>query len=271
MELMQELMEKSKVSRKAASAVYHRDYIKTKKKPYRKYDPKNKPTNEGVEGVDEGVFDFVKGAAQHVGQQVKAGVQNTVAAGQQASMSGQLTKLVAQLYQSISAYNKLKKATGPQQQQQAPQQQQQAPQQQAPQQATPAAFRTTQKPRAVMGKHGAELQFSSYLQTLDNDDLITEGVWDFMKGVGGHVAQSMKQGVQSTVQAGQAASSAADLATAEKNAKQSIMMIVQLLQKMGSGAIEQFKQAAINTAGAHGDRLVQIVMNHAKKSGIQLQ
>lgn len=30
-----------KVSRKAAHAVYHRDYIKTKKKPYRKYDPED--------------------------------------------------------------------------------------------------------------------------------------------------------------------------------------------------------------------------------------
>lgn len=30
---------KKKVSKVAAKAVYHRDYVKTKKKPYRQYDP----------------------------------------------------------------------------------------------------------------------------------------------------------------------------------------------------------------------------------------
>jgi hypothetical protein len=43
MEFLRDLLEaskkKSKVSRTTARAVYHRDYVKTKKKPYRKYDP----------------------------------------------------------------------------------------------------------------------------------------------------------------------------------------------------------------------------------------
>ncbi len=47
MEMLRELLQldeaekkkKKKVSKKAAHAVYHRDYVKTKKKPYRKYDP----------------------------------------------------------------------------------------------------------------------------------------------------------------------------------------------------------------------------------------
>lgn len=263
MELMQELMEKSKVSRKAASAVYHRDYLKTKKKPYRKYDPSDrKKTNEGLE---EGMFDFVKGAAQHVGNQVKQGVQNTIAAGQQASMEGQLSKLVDQLYKSLITYNKLKKQSPQHQQQQAAPQQ--AAPQQAPQQATPAAFRTTQKPRAVMGKYGHEFQFSSYLQMLDNNDFITEGVWDFMKGVGGH----MKQGVQQVVQAGKDASTSADLSAAQQQATQTIQQIIAVLQKMGNGALDKFKQTATNVCGAQAPALVQIVLNRAKGAGVQVQ
>lgn len=47
MEMLKELLQldeaekkkKKKVSKIAAKAVYHRDYVKTKKKPYRKYDP----------------------------------------------------------------------------------------------------------------------------------------------------------------------------------------------------------------------------------------
>lgn len=48
MELLKELLQldeaeskkkKVKVSKKATRAVYHRDYVKTKNKPYRKYDP----------------------------------------------------------------------------------------------------------------------------------------------------------------------------------------------------------------------------------------
>lgn len=46
MEMLKELLQldeakkkKAKVSKKATRAVYHRDYVKTKNKPYRKYDP----------------------------------------------------------------------------------------------------------------------------------------------------------------------------------------------------------------------------------------
>lgn len=39
--LLNELLEEGKVklSKKLVRSVYHRDYLKTKKKPYRKYDP----------------------------------------------------------------------------------------------------------------------------------------------------------------------------------------------------------------------------------------
>lgn len=47
MEMLKELLQldeaekkkKKKVSKTAAKAVYHRDYVRTKNKPYRKYDP----------------------------------------------------------------------------------------------------------------------------------------------------------------------------------------------------------------------------------------
>lgn len=48
MELLRELLQldesskkadKKKPLKRAAAAVYHRDYIKTRRKPYRKYDP----------------------------------------------------------------------------------------------------------------------------------------------------------------------------------------------------------------------------------------
>lgn len=272
MDLMKELIEESKITRKAAKAVYHRDYLKTKKKPYRKYDPKSRTQkNESVE-VDEGIMDFVKGAAGHVGNQIKQGVQSTVAAGQQASMSGELSKLVATLFQSLTTYTKLKKA-GPQQAapqaQQAPQQ---APQQQpAAQSAAPAAFKPTQKPKTVPGKFGPEYQFSSFLQDIDNEDFITEGVWDFVKGAAGHVGNQVKQGVQSTVAAGQEASQTADLASAQKTAVQTIAGVIQLLQKIGQGAVEQFKKVATQACGPAADKVVQIVLNRAQQQGVKLQ
>lgn len=46
MELLRELLQLDESSKKkktplkkAAAAVYHRDYVKTRRKPYRKYDP----------------------------------------------------------------------------------------------------------------------------------------------------------------------------------------------------------------------------------------
>lgn len=58
MEMLKELLQldeaekkksKKKVSKVAAKAVYHRDYVKTKKKPYRKYDPSDYASGEGKE------------------------------------------------------------------------------------------------------------------------------------------------------------------------------------------------------------------------------
>lgn len=45
MEFLRELLNeaaKKKPLKKAAASVYHRDYVKTKNKPYRKYDPEDR-------------------------------------------------------------------------------------------------------------------------------------------------------------------------------------------------------------------------------------
>ena len=207
MELMQELIEATRVSKKTAAAVYHRDYERTKNKPYRKYDPADhkksteeeeesidvdddQPVHEGAKNtlsriakrsvgkinkglskiaksqgrddmpndtlrdkqtvnnavkkmssgqaeeavknirhwqknnnrVDEGAWDFIKGAAHHVGNNVKQAVGNAVQAGQTQSAMADLTKKIGQLAQALATYDKLKPAQAPQQQQAKPQQ-----------------------------------------------------------------------------------------------------------------------------------------------------
>ncbi len=83
MELMQELIEATRVSKKAASSVYHRDYERTKNKPYRKYDPADhKKSTEEEEvaddetAVEEGAWDFVKGAGQAAGKQLQSKIDS---------------------------------------------------------------------------------------------------------------------------------------------------------------------------------------------------
>lgn len=51
MEFLKELLliseeAKARVSKKAAKSVYRRDYLKTKNKPYRKYDPQDHKSEE---------------------------------------------------------------------------------------------------------------------------------------------------------------------------------------------------------------------------------
>ncbi|MGZ8924612.1 MAG: hypothetical protein ACXW2E_01890 [Nitrososphaeraceae archaeon] len=63
MEFLKELTQineaKKKPLKKAAKAVYHRDYVRTKNKPYRKYHK---------DRTDEGVFDYVRGAGKYIGK-----------------------------------------------------------------------------------------------------------------------------------------------------------------------------------------------------------
>lgn len=112
MELIKELIEAAKVSRKSATSVYHRDYERTKNKAYRKYDPPNHASAEDEEAsdlelegdevqVEEGAWDFIKGAAGYAGGQVKQAVGNAVQAGQTASNNADYQKAVATSKQLI--------------------------------------------------------------------------------------------------------------------------------------------------------------------------
>lgn len=257
MDLMKELLnegKKTKVSKATARAVYHRDYEKTKKKPYRKYDgQEDEEVTDDLPDVDddklkEGVWDFVKGAGQHVGQstsnavrqgaqRIQQGVQKTVQAGRDASQAADNARLTKLLVQALDQYLQLTKNNQPDPQQQAPAAVVRANRQPVPQQPQlpPRSFTQAHKAR------DARLQFSSFLPTLDNSDLITEGAWDFIKGAGKVVgdavssrvqqgAQKVQQGVQNTIQAGRDASQAADIQSAKAKVQQIATKILWLIR-----------------------------------------
>jgi hypothetical protein len=103
------ITEKKKPLVKAAKSVYHRDYLKTKKKPYRKYHPE--PTNEGA-------LDYLRGMGQHVGgkiankladkgRQVLEPFRQAHAAGQHASQQADRQKFQRQLGQTVQQLGKL--------------------------------------------------------------------------------------------------------------------------------------------------------------------
>lgn len=93
-ELLEAAKKKTKVTKTAASSVYHRDYVKTKKKPYRKYDPnKHARLSEDFEQQDQS-------------QQAQA---------QQSGGSDELAQHLKQLVVLLAKYDQLKE-TKPQQQ-----------------------------------------------------------------------------------------------------------------------------------------------------------
>jgi len=313
MDLMKELLDEGKkttVSRAAAHAVYHRDYVKTKKKPYRKYDGNGNKSYEDEETTEdvvddelsEGMWDFVKGAGRHVGQaaagaadagaqltmqaahRVQQGVQNTVQAGQQASQQADGQRLTKLLIQSFQRYFELKGGTTQQPNQQP------AAVVRANRQPAPAAQQLP--PRSFTQQHKARdggMQFSSYLATLDNSDLITEGAWDFIKGAGRAVgnavrsgvqqgaqrvgqaaqagAQRVQQGVQNTIQAGQQASQQADTEAASNKVKQTAKALIQLI-KQGTFTVDSFKRALVaNCSDVQlAKKIYTLVLTNLKKA-----
>ena len=286
MELIKELIEAAKVSRKSAASVYHRDYERTKNKAYRKYDPrKHKSTEEeevsdseldgAEEQVEEGAWDFIKGAAGYAGGQVKQAVGNAVQAGQTQSAMADLTKKIGQLAQALATYDKLKPAQAPQQQAK-PQQQQVNPARQRnpqdrqpgkPSDAVPAAFRSTEKPRIRNG----EFVFSAYLQQHEGD-FISEGAWDFIKGAAGYAGGQVKQAVGNAVQAGQTASNNADYQKAVATSKQLIGEIVGLIRKVGNAKQvlgQIFGQSQLNPQMQQ--RITKLISQKLQQTSVQQQ
>lgn len=343
MKLLSELLteaNKRKTLKRAAKAVYHRDYMKTRKKAYRKYDPETRTNvSEGIDqdaadryatlGVaeltqeleyakedlamaretgedseviseieddiralegqleairthqprmqNEGMFDFAIGAGKHVGDRIRQGVTNTVAAGKRASLEGDVKKLVATLAQSLQQYDALKPQQAQPQQAQPQQRTEPTMQQAQPQQATTSAggasdaFRTSDKPRGRMGQHGFEYTFSSYLMDLDDtESFLPEGVWDFVRGAGKHVATSIGSAVQGTVNAGKEASRNADFERTRQTAQQTLKQLIQVLQGVGPNAGQVLAGALKSIDPVQAKRCVGVIQAAAKKVGLEI-
>jgi NADP-dependent 3-hydroxy acid dehydrogenase YdfG len=313
MEFMKELMneaEKKKVSRKAAASVYHRDYMRTRNKKYRKYDPRKHADqqNESVEAevensdiIEEGMWDFIKGAGRETVKTAQHMAGPIIAAGRRESHMGKLARELTALADLLITYDQQKPKREPnvvrtrddarRQQPEVPQQTQQSqPKQQGS--TVPTAFKTTEKPRMRQGNHGLEFQFSSYLASLDDDVFITEGIWDFIKGagrefaqgvtkdikqagsqvaqVGRDTAQSISQTVKQAGEAGRQASQEADSTRVQRTAQEKVAEIVKILQKLGQGALDQLQTLAQRQCGTQARRVVTVIMNAAKNMGVQL-
>jgi hypothetical protein len=225
--------------------------------------------------VMEGPIDFMRGMGGAVAQKaarpvqaIKRGVQDVVQAGRTASATGDFTKLVQQFAQLLVQRHRLKGMIPqqPTEPDQAPQAAAPAPQQTKPQSAAPEAFRTTSKTaRFVPGKHGPEYTFNSFIQDMSGEQ-INEGMWDFVKGAGGAIADKARQKIDSyaqknrgwlndvvdasrdIIQTGRGASAAGDLKKAmaqlEQVNTQALALKKQLLDMM-----RQFGDNATNILG----------------------
>lgn len=103
-DILTEAKKKKKLKKAYAKSTYHRDYLKTRNKPYRKFQDHESTTNEGV-------FDFVKGASSAVSdklKQVPNNLRDIRDSGRSASIVGDIKSLVRSLAQTIFKYNKLK-------------------------------------------------------------------------------------------------------------------------------------------------------------------
>jgi hypothetical protein len=242
--------------------------------------------------VMEGPMDFMRGMAGHVGnkvaqsapvQNIKRGVGDVVQAGRTASAVGDLSKQVQQLAQLMLQIGQLQKAA----QQAAPAQAapaQQAPAQQAPaQSASPEAFRTSGKPKGRMGQHGFEYTFSSYIQDLSGEQ-INEGMWDFVKGAGGVVADKAREKISAYAErnkgflnkvadagkemwqagrdastAGDAKKAAAQLEQVRQQAKQVLGQIVAQVAKLGDNGDAVLKKAVATLPPQHQQKVYDTI------------
>lgn len=187
-----------------------------------------------VQRLEEGPFDFVKGAGKEAGRKIsnatagiRRGANDIVQAGKDASAAGdtrkqqalvqELSKQMALLAQYVQAYDEMKgtpQDENPEGEQstndaeadngQQPQQQQTDNVQQGSR--TPGgvanAFRTQGKSKMTVNRgHGNEWSFESYLRLLHTpEDQLDEGAWDFIKGAGNAAVGKVKDQIQSYAQ-----------------------------------------------------------------------
>lgn len=156
-----------------------------------------------VQRLNEGPFDFIRGAAGEVGRKVSnsapvRAARDVVQAGRSASAAAELEKEIfalAKLLGPVAQPQARVEPTmdAPAQQQQAPQQPRQRPsqttQQRSPSTQTsqhPSPFRTTTKPKGSVGPLGKDdfrWTFDSYMRATYGEPL-AEGAMDFIRGAG---------------------------------------------------------------------------------------
>jgi hypothetical protein len=264
MNLLRELLEAKKEKHSPAQNVYHRDYVKTKARPYRKYD-KNKraklsEVDNDIEVIDseeeastcrdcsgsgEGQYEGTRcrscngsGVDRRVAEDVNAspamsqpnrGMQDSFKSPQQTpdDLGGQLTELVKLLNQ----YDKLKTATVSE-----PQQNSQQP---------------SIKP---------SLQFSSLLHRATGA-LLAEAKW-------GASNQAPKT---DTAQDSNNDAQPDDLAATKKASNQQIKKILDAAKQLGPDAQQQLSQLCQKHCGTQANRVLTVLNNAAKQLNIQLQ
>ncbi len=257
---------KKKGLKKMAKSVYHRDYVKTKNKPYRKYDPE-----DDKHALTEGPLDFARGAVGEIGRKVGGMVNDVSTAGRTTSLMADAKLQISRLLSSLATYDELKKSQQAEQQSVKDDRQASQPAQanEQPQQAQ----QQKQKPRMRPGPYGMEYVFSSEFANLSNGAALTEGKWDYVKGAVGTAASElgnkftqrftqMPNWMKKADAAGRAASSAADFQK-QRNAAAQQEQAQQRLMADTKGRIVQLVRSLVSVSdqltkyGQSGDTVIE--------------
>jgi len=244
MEFMRELLEadkkkkKSKVTRTQAAGTYHRDYEKTKKRPYRKYDP-TAQHNESWNGEDSGN---------------NGDMGNPSSTPSNPDSLEELHQHLTELVELLAQYDKLKSSG---------EDHEEEPQQEEPPQngGNPAT--------------NSPLQFSTFLYKIYNGVKLTEfgqsnnpGVDNNMSGgdnmSGNDTNDDFAQNDTGSPEQGN------DLASVKKEASQHIRQILDIVKQLGPDASEQLQQQCAKHCGDEADRVMSVLTQAAEKMDIQM-
>jgi hypothetical protein len=279
MDFLRDLLEaskKKKVSRTAASGVYHRDYEKTKKRPYRKYDAeKHAQLSEGSVNIYfdytgagrgpepiAGPFKSEKEAeayateydidltdGNHFIDKASLVREEFEQDGQdQPSGDEELGQLLKELVAQLAKYDQLKNSND-----------------------------SPQKDDSQQNDTSSPLQFSSYLYSIMGTSL-SEEKWQFnerppQEGPGGPASVSdvgdntdiapIEPDSETEFEAG-------DLQSVKKEASSTIKQILDNLEQLGPDTSQQLDQLCAKHCGDKADRVVSVLTKAAQKVGIQL-
>lgn len=147
--------------------------------------------------LKEGIGGFIRGVASNVGQRIGQSAPARAAkdiyrSGQQESAVDDITSSMQKFYRIALLYQQIR-STAAQRRPSAPAAAEPSHQSQLqrPSDATPSAFRTTDKPRGTTNDRGDfAYTFNSYLVDVVGQRL-DEGAWDFVRGASRAVGQSV--------------------------------------------------------------------------------